>query len=140
MKRYPEMLQITTSIYLWKNSIDNIRPQTYWAKKGLNLEPKSILYTTIPCADHWAVWHVLPLCDKKYLVEGTVSLGHVRNSPISIFVAFLNRSRQADVVCITRKVGTWYGSFLQHVEIGQKFKKVRSFYGCNIQVSVHLSL
>ena len=34
-------------------------------------------------------------------MEGTVILGHVRTSPISIFVAFMNRSRQADVVCIT---------------------------------------
>ena len=30
----------------------------------------------------------------------TVSPGHVRASPISIFIAFLNRSRQAGVVCI----------------------------------------
>ena len=34
-------------------------------------------------------------------MEGTVSPGFVRTSPISIFIAFLNRSRQADVVCIT---------------------------------------
>ena len=34
-------------------------------------------------------------------MEGTVSLGDVRGSTISIFIAFLNRSRQADVVCIT---------------------------------------
>ena len=39
-----------------------------------------------------------------------------------------------------REVGTLYGSFLQNLEIGQKFKKLKSFYGCNIQVSVHLSL
>ena len=36
-----------------------------------------------------------------HLVEGTVSPGQVRTSPISNFIAFLNRSRQADVVCIT---------------------------------------
>ena len=35
------------------------------------------------------------------LVEVAFSLGHVRTSPISIFIAFLNRSRQVDVVCIT---------------------------------------
>ena len=34
-------------------------------------------------------------------MEGTVSSGHVRTSPISIFIAFLNRSHQANVVCIT---------------------------------------
>ena len=34
-------------------------------------------------------------------MEGTVSPGHVRTSPISILIAFLNRSRQIDVVCIT---------------------------------------
>ena len=34
-------------------------------------------------------------------MEGTVSPGHVRTSPISNFIAFLNRSRQADVVCKT---------------------------------------
>ena len=34
-------------------------------------------------------------------MEGTVSPGHVRNSRISIFIAFLNRHFQADVVCIT---------------------------------------
>ena len=35
---------------------------------------------------------------------GTVSLGHVRTSPIFVFIAFLNISRQADVVCITSYV------------------------------------
>ena len=34
-------------------------------------------------------------------MKGTVSPGHVRTSPISNFIAFLNRSRQADVVCKT---------------------------------------
>ena len=34
-------------------------------------------------------------------MEATVSPGHVRNSTISNFSAFLNRYRQADVVCIT---------------------------------------
>ena len=34
-------------------------------------------------------------------MEGTVSPIHDRTSPISIFIVFLNRSRQADVVCIT---------------------------------------
>ena len=32
---------------------------------------------------------------------GTVSPGHVRTSLISIYIAFLNRSHQADVVCTT---------------------------------------
>ena len=49
------------------------------------------------CAGHWAVWHVL--CRHQHLVEGTASPGHIRTSPISIFITFLNRSRQ--VVCIT---------------------------------------
>ena len=40
-------------------------------------------------------------CWYQHLLEGTVSPGHVRTSPISVLVAFLNRSRQADVVCIT---------------------------------------
>ena len=35
---------------------------------------------------------------------------------------------------------TLVGSFLTHLELGQKLKKLKSFYGCNIQVSVHLSL
>ena len=34
-------------------------------------------------------------------MEGTVSPGHVRTSPVSIFIAFMNISRQYDVVCIT---------------------------------------
>ena len=34
-------------------------------------------------------------------MEDTVSPGHVRTSLISVFIAFLGRSRQADVVCIT---------------------------------------
>ena len=33
-------------------------------------------------------------------MEGIVSPGHVRTTPISIFIAFLNRSRPAGVVCI----------------------------------------
>ena len=44
------------------------------------------------------MWSVLP---NQHLVEGTVSPAHVRTSPISIFIVFLNISRQADVVCIT---------------------------------------
>ena len=35
------------------------------------------------------------------MVEVTVSPGYIRTSPISIFIAFLNRFRQSDVVCIT---------------------------------------
>ena len=35
------------------------------------------------------------------MVEGTFSPGNVRNSLIYIFIKFLNRYRQADVVCIT---------------------------------------
>ena len=34
-------------------------------------------------------------------MDGNVSPGHVRTSPISIFISFLNISREADVVCIT---------------------------------------
>ena len=33
-----------------------------------------------------------------------------------------------------------YGSFFSHLELGQKLKKLKSFYGCKIQVSVQLSL
>ena len=40
-------------------------------------------------------------------MEVTVSPRHVRTSPISIFIAFLNISRQPDVVCIT--------IFLKHI-------------------------
>ena len=42
-----------------------------------------------------------PCVIKQHLVEGTVIPGHVRTSMISIFIAFLNRSCQSDVVCIT---------------------------------------
>ena len=35
------------------------------------------------------------------MVEGTVIPEHVRTSLISIFIAFMNIYRQADVVCIT---------------------------------------
>ena len=37
----------------------------------------------------------------QHLVEGTDSPEHIRNSPISIFIVFLNRSCQGNVVCIT---------------------------------------
>ena len=45
------------------------------------------------------------VCEKvnenAYIARGTLSPGHVITSPISFFFAFLNRSRQADVVSIT---------------------------------------
>ena len=40
-------------------------------------------------------------CWYQHLVEGTVSPGHVRTSPVTVFITFLNVSRQADVSCIT---------------------------------------
>ena len=40
-------------------------------------------------------------CWNQHLVEGTVSPGNVRTYTISIFIEFLNRYRQYDVVCIT---------------------------------------
>ena len=45
---------------------------------------------------------MLPLCYKDPTSgEGTVSPRHVITSIIYIFIAFLNRYRQAEVVCIT---------------------------------------
>ena len=40
-------------------------------------------------------------CWHKHLVEGTICPGHVRNSLISVFIAFLNIYHQADIICIT---------------------------------------
>ena len=54
-----------------------------------------------PKSDHWLLGS-LTYQYKGYLVNcSTVSPGHVRTSLISIFIAFLNKSRQADVVRIT---------------------------------------
>ena len=48
------------------------------------------------------MWRVLCLCYKaQHFLEGTVCRLHLRTSPISISIAFLNRSRQDDVVLIS---------------------------------------
>ena len=39
-------------------------------------------------------------CRCQHQVDGIVSLGYVRTSPISIFILFLNRYFQVCVVCI----------------------------------------
>ena len=41
---------------------------------------------------------------------------------------------------LSRKGGTQYGSFFSRLELDQKLKNLESFYGYNIQVSVHLPL
>ena len=71
----------------------------------------------------------------------TVSFGIPISAKGNNFVFICSVARTTDEIgerC--RKVRTWYGSFLSHLERGQKIKKLKSFYGCNIQVSVHLSL